>query len=110
MSTPDGAAWQCNGPHSSNGPPRRRASSHVYSESDDSDECDSGEEVLPRALAVAERGRSVSIASDRRTFYYSGHANHAHDVGCVRADAPLPTRSDLFYFEVSSQSHRCAVT
>jgi hypothetical protein len=35
------------------------------------------------------------------TVCYTGKANHAHDVGCVRADRPLPTNVDSYYFEVT---------
>ncbi|KAG5177109.1 hypothetical protein JKP88DRAFT_265153 [Tribonema minus] len=32
---------------------------------------------------------------------YRGRANHAHDVGCVCADEPLPEHADTYYFEVT---------
>lgn len=46
-------------------------------------------------------GYYAQLSADRRTARYVGRgANHAQDVGAVRADRPLPRARDWYYFEV----------
>lgn len=46
-------------------------------------------------------GYYAQLSADRRTARYVGKgANHAQDVGAVKADRPLPRARDWYYFEV----------
>lgn len=62
---------------------------------------DATPEELPSALDATCYGQFARIEADKVTARYIGHANHAHDVGCVRSNFPLPTRESYFYFEVT---------
>ena len=40
------------------------------------------------------------MCKDKLTVRYSGKGNHAHDVGSIQADCPLPRNAQLYFFEL----------
>ena len=42
----------------------------------------------------------LEVCKDKLTVRYSGKGNHAHDVGSIQADRPLPRTVLLYYFEI----------
>ena len=62
---------------------------------------DGAEARGPRELNTSLHGTFLKILPDRLNVQYIGKGAHAHDVGAVQADAPVPLLARAYYFEMT---------
>jgi len=51
-------------------------------------------EALPTELNPINRSRHLELAKDKLTIRYVGQGSHAHDIGAIQANRPVP-RTEL---------------
>lgn len=62
---------------------------------------DDGQEEAPSELNPVNMARFLELAKDKLTVRYVGKGNHAHDVGAIQANRPVPRHVYACYFELS---------
>lgn len=56
---------------------------------------------LPSELNPINHPRFLEVAKDKLRVRYVGKGNHAHDVGAIQANKPVPSDAFVYYYEVT---------
>ncbi|KAJ1626460.1 hypothetical protein T492DRAFT_878427 [Pavlovales sp. CCMP2436] len=56
-------------------------------------------EALPTELNPINRSRHLELAKDKLTIRYVGQGSHAHDIGAIQANRPVPRTVFVYYYE-----------